>query len=153
MNDSVKRVLKALNYPVDEAKDTVNVLRAYQDDMQKFSKFAESKNYHAPNLDRWYHPTAMYTATKGSPYRGLVALGAGTIKELKDIVKYTKETYNPAYAVWESVKDQFRNLGGVGASIFNPNLPAEENNWLKSLQTPTIRAIMPEYREKNGKVI
>lgn len=147
-----KEPINPLVKPANEVRDVIDILRAYQDDRDNFTKYAASRNYAAPNLDKWYHPASMYDATKGNLFRGLVALNAGLAKEGLDFIKYTRDTYNPLYAGWEGIKDLARNLGGVGASLFNPNTPVEENNWIKNLQTPTMRDIMPEYRSKHGKI-
>lgn len=152
MNEETKiKILKALKSPVNEGKDVYNILKSYQNDMQNFEKFAKSKNYLTPNVDRWYHPAAMYDATQGNLYRGLMAFGMGMAKEGLDFIKYTKNTHNPVYAGWEGLKDIGRNIKGISLSLLNPDVPVEENELLKNLQTPTMRDIMPEYREKNGK--
>lgn len=135
----------------DNIADVVRILREYNDDMKNFQKYAESRNYGTPNIDRWYHTTAMYDATKGNLLRGTAALGAGILKEVGDLGKYALKGYTPRAALWEGIKDIYRDGLGVGSSLFNPDIPADENILLKNLQTPTIRAIMPEYRSKYGK--
>lgn len=141
-----------VNNPFSEAKDVVRILRAYKQDMDSFTKYAREHNYLTPNVDKWYHTAAMNDATKGDWFRGLVALGAGAAKEVIDLPKYIKEK-GVLYALKEGAKDLKNDFVGVRSSWQNPDLPIEQNNWINNLQTPTMRDIMPLYREENGKKI
>ena len=146
----INSILKALNYPIQEGKDVIRILKAYKDDKDQFIDYAGKRNYLTPNVDVWYHTTGAYDATKGNLFRGAVALGAGAMKEIMDLPVYIKNK-GVKTAFKEGIKDFMNDYRGVRESLRNPNIPAEENNWLKNLQTPTMHDIMPEYRNKYGK--
>lgn len=129
----------------DNLKDVKNTLVSYKQDMDRFQQFARQHNYLTPGIDTWYHTAAMYDATKGDPARALAALVAGAVKEAKDIAHYTK-TNGLNYALKESRKDMKNNIKGILWSFQTPNIPAQENEKIKNLQTPTMLDIMPVYR-------
>ena len=136
---------------IEKIKNVKDILQSTQNEMTEFSKFARSKNYLTPNIDDYYHTKAMYDATRGNPVRGAMAFGGGLIKETIDIPKYTKSN-GLGYALKESAKDIYRNGRGILWSLLNPDVPADENEDIKNLQTPTMKAIMPLYEIlKNGK--
>jgi len=132
----------------EQIKDVKNILVAYKNDMDRFQKFAIEHNYLTPNIDTWYHTSAMYDAAKGDPGRALAALVAGAIKEVRDIPKYTKDK-GLAYALRESKKDMKNNIQGILWSFETPEIKAQENDKINNLQTPTMRDIMPLYRALN----
>ena len=136
--------------PFQEAADVVRILRAYKEDKDKFLDYAAKRNFATPNVDVWYHTTGSYDATKGDPFRGAVTLGAGLMKEIFDLPVYIKNKgFVPALK--EFGKDISNDYRGVKESLKTPDISANENKLLKALQTPTMHAIMPEYRSIYGK--